>query len=137
MFRLTVVIKMIAKIVADRVIVRGEKCFEIKLFDGMLSERELPKLYTDYWRKPQYYLIDNKKTILLRIPKESPELRTWLYRTTRRCCEYRICIGDVLTENQMAVLLPLLEKAGQRLERINRRLATENAGWDGRVSFEI
>lgn len=97
-------------------IVRGVKYREIIGFQSYKMD-ELPKEYTD--GRSVYIHPDYNETTLY--------------------CNHsnNIRIGQKIHEDDFAALLESLRECGERLTEINKRLKTENAGWEGEETFII
>lgn len=107
------------KIIARKVVVRGEKKWEVLGLDGLKWD-ELPSEYT--W-------LD--EGVFLRATKSG-------YRgfENKSRLEY-VSVGNIYSEEAFAMVLAKIEAAGELLAKINRRLAKENAGWSGVKTFTI
>ncbi len=120
-----------AKIYGKRVIVRGRKAIEITKFEGILDKSDLPADYIDLDEvKPAFY--KSCSIIKICIPNAPPRLSKHLTLS----CEGKIYwevlhVGDVVPAEDFQAICVWLRRAGSRLARINRKLAKENAGWEG------
>jgi hypothetical protein len=125
---------MIAKVHGKRVIVRGRKAVEITEFEGIRDKSNLPADYIDLDEpKPAFYNA-SCRIIKICIPNAPPRLSEHL----KLSCEGKICwevlhVGDVVPAEDFQAICVWLRRAGNRLAKINRKLAKENAGWEGDI----
>lgn len=135
---------MQAKIVTEKVVVRGEKMRKIIRFEGILAEKELPVEYVKTLG-PKFALTREERVdIFIPTLVESPQMTTTPNGTTLVCwkgsdnhTDIFLLPGYVIPELLYQEALVWMRRSGARLAKINRRLAAENADWHGEEVIEI
>ena len=116
---------MQAKIVTEKIVVRGEKMRKIMRFEGVLGRDALPVAYLNTRDVPLFY-------------SNEPSNMPGIYHAPaidKACCW--IYEGDIIQEAAFQELLVWMRRAGARLAKINARLAKENTDWHGEEEVEI
>jgi len=111
---------MSIKIKTEKIIDRGVQYYKIKSITA-LDFKSLPQEYTD--NRPYAYYSERDKSLYIG-PSESS-------RT------HYIQIGQQLHETTLNEKLDILKACGERLRKINKKLAKENKNWNGKETFII
>ena len=125
---------MLAKLTLDKVIDRGEKKLKIKAIEGVLASNELPVKYME--GVPKFHKVNG--AISMVIPDDGdpfPALTGNLHDEIRNF--KHIHMGDIYSEKEMEYITTWMRRCGARLAKINRTLAKDNDGWEGRVEITI
>ena len=125
----------LAKIHYECVLLYGEKAVMITRFENMLEEQELPLEYVIAFgsreegkKIPPYFYASPRyppDEIFLHAPVDGDLSAYW------------ITVGSRIPLEQYREILAWMRRAGNRLAKINRRLAAENADWRGEGVDEI
>lgn len=110
---------MSMKIKTEKIIVRGEQLREIKSY-GLLKKDELPEIYFE----------DNVNYCFMDTDGELG------FHSARKGTKY-YSPGERLQEVAFQLLLSEIKICRTRLQKINARLAKENADWHGEETFVI
>ena len=128
----------LAKILTEKVVVRGEKCRRILGFDGILEKEMLPKRYIvpfqddqGFYRPtkdiPPYFYLDPEMDyrVFLHAPVDGPFFSFW------------IATDQVIFEELFQEIILWMKRAGARLSKINKRIAEEGKEWKGEETIVI
>ena len=127
-------ISLLAKLILDKVIVRGEKKLKINAIEGVLTSKELPVEYMD--SVPRFHNVNG--AIYMDIPDDGdpfPSLTGGLCDKTRNF--RHVSVGNMYSKKEMDYITTWMRRCGGRLAKINRVQAKENEGWEGQVEITI
>ena len=125
-----------AKLILDKVIVRGERKLKIKAIEGVLTSDELPFKYMA--GVPRFHKFADG--ILMVIPDDGdPYPRLTMPKQDADGTRHvkNLSIGSDFSEKEAGYITTWMRRAGGRLAKINRTLAKENEGWEGQVEITI
>jgi hypothetical protein len=124
---------MRAKIVTEKVVVRGERMKKIIRIEGVAFERDLPRAYTS--TGPRFARYENGG-IYGAVPANVGGLKPAM-TLADGWKEFRYFAGDTIPSTEFDALIAWMRVAGVRLAKINRHLAAENVDWHGEETVEI
>ena len=114
--------QMSMRIYTEKCVIRGEKYRKILGFEGVLKEAELPKEYT----------ISYPRVVLESFCGE--EYLAIVDEKGRRCVMYS---DHYYKEDEFQEMLTAIEKAGERLYEINKKVKELEEVWKGEETFII
>ena len=133
----------------EKILIRGEKKIRITKFENFLKHYETPIKYLNgfnNWPKtdgPAMGMIDRNE-LNMYIPKDAfakilKKFEIQLSETLENpgIRQISIKIEQEITEEELTELIKWMKHAGERLTKINKKLAEENKGWEGTEAFEI
>ena len=125
---------MLAKLILDKVIVRGERKLKIKAIEGVLTSIELPVKYME--GSPRFHEENGAICMVISDDKDPFPRLTGSIRDGVRSFN-NIYVGGVYGEKEMDYITTWMRRCGGRLAKINMELAKENEGWEGQVEITI
>jgi hypothetical protein len=132
----------------EKILVRGQKQIRITKFENLLHHESMPIEYLegfDYWPKtnaPAMGMYANE--LCMYIPEDAfpQSLKEFVHELSKNpknpgILQIDVTVGSIISEEGLKDLLKWMKRAGERLTKINKKLAEENKGWEGTKTFEI
>ena len=131
-----------------KILVRGQKQIRITKFENFLYHESMPIEYLngfDHWPKtnaPAMGMYANE--LYMYIPEDAfpQSLKEFVHELNKNpknpgILQIDVTVGSIISEEGLKDLLKWMKRAGERLTKINKKLAEENKGWEGTEAFEI